>query len=400
MREPDARPGAARRRPTALIHCQYVYGIGHFVRTCELARGLGETFDVFILNGGETVPGYAVPPGVTCVQLPAIYKEEHLDHLSPVDPSLSLSECFEARAGRIERLLSQARPDVLITEHFPFGLLFEAEATWLIQRVKEHNPHAKIVSSVRDVIESKDGGRHDAHVCDLIHRFYDMVLVHGDPEVMPLSASFPRMGEIAVSLHHTGYVVQPPPPPAPRADPPALVVSVGGGRLGEELLHAALDAHRAVAAAWRHHLVLFAGAFQRDLGKLRARIDASEPSRVTLNEFGREPYRRALAGASAVICMGGYNTLLEAVATGLPTLVYQRTFQGNNTEQALRLSSFERAGLIRVLGPEELDPERMAARVLQLAGGHGASRAGIRMDGAAETSRRLTRLVFGETESV
>lgn len=387
------------RRPTALVHCQYVYGIGHFVRTCELARGLSEVFDVYILNGGEAVPSYDLPPGVTCVQLPAIYKEEHLDHLSPVDPALSLAECFEARARQIERLLCRARPDVLITEHFPFGLLFEAEATWLIGRVKEHNPRAKVVSSVRDVIESKEGGQHDAHACALIHRFYDMVLVHGDPEVLALSASFPRAGEISVPLHHTGYVVQPPPPPAPRADPPELVVSVGGGRLGEELLHAALDAHRAVASAWRHHLVLFAGAFQRDVGKLRARIDASGPSRVTLNEFGREPYRRALAGATAVIGMGGYNTLLEAVSTRLPTLVYRRKFQGNNTEQDLRLSAFERAGLVQVLGPEELDPERMAARILKLVGGHEGPRAEVRMDGAVEASRLLTRLVCGETGS-
>lgn len=380
-------------RPTVLLHCQYVYGIGHFVRTLELARGLSEDFEVFVLNGGEAVPNYDIPPGVTCLQLPAIYKEEHLDHLSPVDPALSLDECFASREALIEQLLDRVGVDVLVTEHFPFGLLFQAEATRLIRRVKERNPAAKIVSSVRDVIESEDGGPQDSHVCAVINRFFDMVLVHGDPDVVPISASFPRWREIVVPLHHTGYLVQPPPSPGPRADPPQLVVSVGGGRLGEELLHAALDAHRAAAREWPHHLVLFAGAFQRDVWKLHARIEAAEGSRATLHEFSRDHYRRTLAGASAVICMGGYNTLLEAVSTGLPTLVYRRTFQGKNTEQALRLSLFERAGLVQVLGPDELGPGPMAARISQLVEGHERPRVRLRMDGAAESRARLLRLV-------
>lgn len=394
--EPGARSGGAGSRPRVLIHCQYVYGIGHYVRSVELARELSELFEVFVLNGGEAVPGYDLPPGVTCIQLPAIYKEDHLDHLSPVDPSLSLADCFAARASLLDRCVAQIEADLLITEHFPFGLLFEDEVTRLIHRVRRCNPRARIVSSVRDVIESEAGGPQDTRTCALLNELYDMVLVHGDPQIVPFSASFPRERAISIPVFHTGYVVQPPHPPVPRADPPQLVVSVGGGRLGQELLHAALDAHPIIAREWPHDLVLFAGAFQRDLGTLRARAEAGDRSRVTIHAFNREHHRRALAAASAVMCLGGYNTLLEAVSARLPTLIYRRTFQGRNREQALRSALFERAGLVQVLDPDELAAERLAARVVTLVAGHVRPTDSVRLDGAAEARRLLARLVIGE----
>jgi predicted glycosyltransferase len=388
------RNRATGTRPNVLIHCQYVYGIGHYVRTVELARGLSEVFNVFIVNGGEAVPNYVLPPSVTSFQLPAIYKEEHLDHLSPVDRSLSLADCFEARASLLYRLVQQVRADILITEHFPFGLLFEDEATRLIGQVRRCNPRAKIVCSVRDVIESEGGGQQDHHTCVLLNQLYDMVLVHGDQQIVPFSASFPQEWAIKIPVHHTGYIVQSPQRTRPRAHPPRFLVSVGGGRMGEELLYAALGAHRRIAREWMHHLILFTGAFQRDISKLQERVEAGECSHVTINGFGREHYRRALAVASAVLCLGGYNTMIEAVATKLPTLVYRRTFRGNNKEQDLRSAFFERAGLVQVLGPEELAIEQMAVRVLKLVEHDERPRVCVRMDGALEAQRLLAMLLM------
>ncbi len=81
-------------RQKILIHCQYVYGIGHLVRILELSRGLSLQFQVFILNGGEKVQNLEIPSTITLIQLPSIYKEENSEYLSTVDTSITLNECF------------------------------------------------------------------------------------------------------------------------------------------------------------------------------------------------------------------------------------------------------------------------------------------------------------------
>jgi predicted glycosyltransferase len=390
--EPNTWNEMRRAKPRVLIHCQYVYGIGHYVRSVELARGLSERFDVFLLNGGEIVPNYDLPPEVTCFQLPAIYRDEQAGHLIPVDPSLSLDDCFKARASLIERLVCQIKPDILITEHFPFGLLFEIEVMTLIAQVKQCEPKARIVSSVRDVIESEQGGQQDTHICSLLNQWYDLVLVHSDNHIVPFSSSFPLMEKIKIPIHSTGYVVRAVAPQIPKADPPLLMVSVGGGRLGDELLYAVLDAHRTVASQWRHHLVLFTGAFQKDIQQLYIRVEKYAHLHVTIHEFDQEHYRQMLAVASAVICLGGYNSLLEAVSAQLPTLVYQRKFHGKNKEQALRSTLFERSGLVRLLSPDDLAIDRLAARILELVENHEHPGTHVRVDGAVNARKILERL--------
>jgi predicted glycosyltransferase len=394
--DPNTFNGKRSAKPSVLIHCQYVYGIGHYVRALELARGLSERFEIFLLNGGERVPNYDLPPKVTCFRLPAIYKHEQGDRLLPVDPSLGLDDCFKARASLIERLVCRLEPDILITEHFPFGLLFETEVMTLIALVKQRNPKARIVSSVRDVIESEEGGQQDTYICSLLNRWYDMVLVHSDHHIVPFALSFPLVEEIKIPVHHTGYVVSSIPPRVPKADPPLLVVSVGGGRLGEELLYAVLDAHRNVADRWRHRLALFSGAFQKDVGNLKDHVESYGHGQVTVHEFDREHYRHMLAAASGVICLAGYNSLLEAVSARLPVLVYQRKFHGKNKEQALRSTLFQRAGLVGLLSPDDLSVGRMTARIMAFAKNPASPDHRIRMDGSTKARKLLEALMTEE----
>jgi predicted glycosyltransferase len=113
----------------------------------------------------------------------------------------------------------------------------------LITKVKNVNTKAKIVSSVRDLIESSEGGKRDVYVCDLINNWYDMVLVHGDEKFAALSTSFPKITKINVPIFHTGYIVRPIPIGTKNENFPVILASVAGGRLGNELLDAIIDSH-------------------------------------------------------------------------------------------------------------------------------------------------------------
>lgn len=392
----DTKPiiinSSGMNKPKVLIHCQYVYGIGHLVRALQVAEGLCTHFEVFLLNGGEVVPNFQLPPVIKCIQLPAIYKMETADFLTPVEPNQSLDECFRLREKIIGSTVEHIKPAILITEHFPFGLLFEDEVLALISLVKKVNPDAKIVCSVRDVIESGKGGTKDQYVCELLNKLYDLVLVHGDVDIIPFSSSFPLAIEISIPIYQTGYVVDPILNPNPDIEKPLLVVSVGGGRLGDELLSAVLDAHEAILEKWDHHLVLFTGAFQKDSSSLRERVLHEGLKQVTICTFDKKVYRQTVSKASVIICLGGYNSLIEAVSTQKPVLVYKREFHGANKEQDLRSTLFQHAGYINIIYPDDLVRPRLAELILDAAVNFQRPNRTINLEGVATSLQILTQL--------
>jgi predicted glycosyltransferase len=60
-----------------------------------------------------------------------------------------------------------------------------------------------------------------------------------------------------------------------------------------------------------------------------------------------------LREADAVVCMGGYNTLAEALFRGTPTVCVPRT--SPRRDQLIRARAFERLGLLLLLEPSALD---------------------------------------------
>src|SRR5205085_3322820 len=69
-----------------------------------------------------------------------------------------------------------------------------------------------------------------------------------------------------------------------------------------------------------------------------------------------------LAAADAVLCMGGYNTLCEALSVGAAAVVVPRVQP--RLEQSIRAGAFAARGLVRVVHPDALAPE-LVARELQ-----------------------------------
>jgi predicted glycosyltransferase len=371
-------------RPSILIHCQYVYGIGHFVRAAELARSLRADFDVHLVSGGEPVPNFTLPEGIAFTQLPPVFKDEASGQLRSVDPAVDLDTCLARRADMLASLVQDRRPDIVITEHFPFGLLFEAEVVGMLGRLRRLRPDALVVSSVRDVIESAQGGKDDARTCELIEQWFDLILVHGDARALPLRASFPLIDRIRTPYVHTGYVVEPAQPRRLRAGLPLLVGAIGGGRVGQELLAALMAAHHAACADWPHELLLFRGAFEHD-----ATTPGAVPGRVRVRPFDRQAYRQALSEAAGLICLGGYNSVLEALSMSLPALVYKRRFLGTNREQALRADFFPKSKLVMTIEEADLAAPVLAQHMVSHFATPPARPPELDFQGAANTARIL-----------
>jgi predicted glycosyltransferase len=379
-------------KPKIILHCQYVYGIGHFVRAIELARGLSIYFEVYIINGGESVPNFDLPETVKYIQLPAIYKDENSDLLLSVDSSFTIEECFILRKNIIKETVLNVVPDILITEHFPFGLLFENEVIELITEVKKSNPLIKVVSSVRDIVESSGGGEKDEYISNLINKWYDLILVHGDERMADLTFSFSKVAKVAVPIIHTGYIVRQIPNREISDDYPLVLVSVAAGRLGNELLDAIIESHLLIKGKIKHKLVLFSGAFQKDFSSLKERVYSLDSLDINIHCFDGNKYLKYLSNASLVISLGGYNSIIESISAQKKMLVYQRGFSGVNKEQDLRITLFEKYGSLSILKPEDLNQKSLSNIIVSIIEEIKTTKVELNFDGIKNSTNALLDL--------
>ncbi len=91
--------------------------------------------------------------------------------------------------------------------------------------------------------------------------------------------------------------------------------------------------------------------------------------------------------------MGGYNSLLEAVSTHRPVLVYDRPFLAGNQEQQVRIESFRQAGLVQVIRQEDLVEEIFANLVVDAVSNPPNPHPQIDLEGVHAACGILQRLV-------
>src|SRR5258708_14608747 len=155
------------------------------------------------------------------------------------DSALSLEETKALRKELLIRAFDSFAPDAVITELYPFGRKrFAFELIPLLERARSRKDRTAVVSSVRDVlVAQKDEGRHEARVCEIVNKYYDLVLVHGDERLQRLEETFPRVADLNCPVAYTGYVVRPENLPSGSARlenrQPSIIVSAGGGKYPE-----------------------------------------------------------------------------------------------------------------------------------------------------------------------
>jgi predicted glycosyltransferase len=365
-------------RRTALLWVQHLLGIGHYARATALAASLAARgWTVHLASGG--MPTGLVPAGVTLHQLPPVRAADRdFSALVDADGRAVDDSWRRARRDALAALARRTAPDVLLIEHWPFGRRqFDFELEPLLDATR-----APAFVSLRDVLVSRRAKR-EAEAVDRVRRRFARVLVHGDPALIPLEASFAAAGAIADRVAYTGYVD--PGPNAAREGPGApgfgeIVVSAGGGAVGARLLEAALGAARLLPdRRWR----LLAGS--RDDGALAAL--ARRGGADTVVERNRADFRRLVANCAASVSQAGYNTAVDLLATGAPAVLIPFATE-KETEQTLRAERLAARGLATHLPEAAATPERLAAAVSERIAAPPA-RAAVALDGIGETARLL-----------
>jgi predicted glycosyltransferase len=180
-------------------------------------------------------------------------------------------------------------------------------------------------------------------------------------------------------------------PPRGKRIWPAVLATPGGGEDGYAMLETFIRA--SADANWQG--VAITGPMMPDaqfsvLEKLAAE------NAVVLRNF--VPHLSALFGsADALVCMGGYNTLVEAAALGVATVCVPRVTP--RVEQLMRANAFSRLGLLEVCHPAELNPATLRHKIetaLTVGGQRGNARIKLDFKGAERAATRLIALAAGE----
>jgi predicted glycosyltransferase len=333
-------------RPTLLFYCQHSVGLGHLTRSYALCAALAEWFRVVLVCGGPLPDDIAPPAGVEIVRLPPLGVGAGARFVSH-DARFTLERAWEVRAATLLGTLRAVRPAAVVVELFPFGRAkFARELVPLL--VEARAGGVMTACSVRDILVTarENQARHDERAARIANEHLDAVLVHSDPRFARLEDTFGAYARLRVPVRYTGFVVRGGERACAAAREPRVVVSAGGGLVGEPLLRAAIEARTALRRRVIAGPLMPDGPWQRLRALAAGRPDVELVRSVP--DLGAE-----LRGAAAAVSQGGYNTTLEVLRAGVPALVvpYRTEEEDEQTRRARRL---EALGALRVLDPDDL----------------------------------------------
>ena len=376
--------------PRVLFYVQHLLGIGHYRRAMILAQAMREAGLAVTLVSGGMADENEQADGVELVQLPPLRAADASFTLL-VDPAgRPLDDALRAR--RRERLLATLQavaPQAVVIESYPFGRrAFRFELEPLVEAVRAMRPTPLLVSSVRDVLVAKKDEARAAAIVAAMQRDFDLVLVHGDPQLIRLEESFPPAAALGEKLFYTGYVAAEATDASNgEAGRGEVLVSAGGGAVGMRLLSAALTARPLTALAdapWR----LITGPNLAD--GARRDLAGAAPSGVLVERY-RPDLPAMLRRCRLSISQAGYNTVVDLLAAGARAVVVPFA-QGNETEQQQRAERLAHGGYLTLLRESELDAPHLAAAIAATLAAP-LSRPRIKLNGAHVSAEKIRALL-------
>ena len=341
-------------------------GLGDVRRSLGIASELAELnpgASVLLVTGTDEVESIGVPARVGILKLPGFQVRD--DRATGGRLQIPQGEVRVLRERLLAATAETFQPEVVLVDGHPFGIGGELGPALEIARAFG----ARAVLGLCDVIDDPATVEVEWHargVFERIAAYYSRVLVYGQPDVLdPVrECSFPE--DVAAMTSFCGYVVS-----AAREDAeplglddapgslkkarPRVLATAGGGADGFPVLETFLEA--AKAADWRATVV--AGP-ECPPGRVRRLEEMAAEAGVTFRHFVPS-LTSEFSSLDALVCMGGYNTLTEAVARGLPTVCVPRVRP--RREQLIRAEAFSRRRLIRLLEPDRLEPDVLRTEI-------------------------------------
>jgi predicted glycosyltransferase len=361
-----------------LIAVTHLLGTGHLSRALTLGRAFAAAgHQVCVASGGFAAPQLNAE-GVDLLQLPPL-RSDGVDftRLLTATGTVADADYLSQRQTALCAALTDLQPDILITELYPFGRRSLASEFQALLSAAHKLPHRPVVlSSIRDILAPPSKPKKAIQADAMIAEFYDAVLVHSDPAATRLEVSWPVSERLKTKLEYTGYVAPIGAKPHPQGTGQGeILVSAGGGSVGDSLFETALQTAALMPdTTWR---LLVGGSDKADR---IARFQAKGSPAIV--EPTRPDFRQMLPLAAASVSMCGYNTALDLLQCGTPSVLIPFD-AGNEVEQGLRANSLAPLNGIEVLTNANLTPEGLRRAVVSAMAAPRRSTDGLHFNGAS-----------------
>ena len=353
-----------------IFYCQYVWGMGHLFRSLEFARALSD-HRVTLIAGGQPVD-VDLPEHVDLLRMPVLYMDEKFTTLISGEAGKDVTEIQRIRKEILFSTLARQQPDLFIVELYPFGrTIFGFELEPVLQAIRGGEfGNVKSVCSLRDIlVEKKDPDAYEKRVLKALNARFDLLLVHSDPNLLPLDDTFTRVDDISIPVHYTGFITANSPPnsglklrqdlgllPAEKL----IVASAGGGRSGFQLLKEVLKAYRLLRDSNPIKLEVFTGPFIADVEF--ERLQALATPGIRIRKFTNR-FLDYLYAADLSISLAGYNTCMNLLVTKVPALVCPYSRQ---REQPMRVEKIKNLIPMEIISEADLNPVQLSNHIKQM----------------------------------
>jgi predicted glycosyltransferase len=366
-------------------------GSGHLRAVSHLARSLCEAgLDVLIVT--STCQGDALhfDYGSAAIEsLPAL-KRHHTARsfiMESEDARFDGKSFRGLRGTRLLEIYERSRPDAIVIETWPIARHnFHDELLCLLRHVMSVSPRPRIYCLARDVVYMRDAmpSPHRTMESDFLNQFFDSVIVRGDGQIA-FSESYPAISHVQRPVRYAGYFIGALPPRSTQDFSEREVIVAAGSGFSQSTR----DWYASALNAWKHsglrrhrwRFLVPAPFTTQDFEALRElALKVAGDSIVVQRNEGAFPAR--LVNAAAAILQAGYNTTLEAIASGIPTVLLPMS---TAYEQTYRLERLSQLGIIgsetNVIPCTSLDTSKLAQCLDSALRGHPAPSA-LNLDGA------------------
>lgn len=359
---------AVRVRPfLILLYAQDHRGLGHINRTLTIARHLlAARHDAvaYIVTRSPINSGFVLPERCDYIKLPGRLSPP----MAPTGHEEDDRHFLRTRRHMLRDAAEGLAPDLVIVDHEPLGA--HGEFREGLYALKEERPDTRFVFGLRDIMDDADRIRtqwRESGAYAAFTNLYDGIAVYGSQRLLDVAEAYDIPEAVRPKLHYCGYLLRERPAADPAAvrrqhglpeDGPLVVAMVGGGSDGYPVLRAAQEAIGRLQAAGacraRPAGILVTGPFMPADRKAALRSGATPTCRVLESADGFQ----LMSAADAVVSMGGYNSVCEALACGRPLVIVPRST--HKREQEIRARLLAGHGLARWIHPAELSPEGLA----------------------------------------
>ena len=349
---------------TIALYSHDSVGLGHARRNRALAYALAEHLPDLTGGsvGGLLIASHAdagrdpLPEGWDWLVLPGMTRTR--GGYGPRSLGMEPAALRDLRSATIDAALAALDPALFIADRHPFGI--DGELRPVLANLRARG--TATVLGLRDVLDTPRVAAAEWEAlggAERVASLLDEVWIYGDDRVYD-----PRLtGELPPALAQlataTGYLAHGRPAgrvaTTSRASlkpaPPYVLTVLGGGSDGADLARLAASAR--LPEGHRHLLITGPQMPDQEIAEIRGLAAATSASTSVVRSAPDVP--ELIAEAASVVCMGGYNTMAEVMATATPALVVPRSRR--RQEQPRRARALATLGAVETRDAEAVTAE-------------------------------------------